>query len=929
MAPQQLSFEDVLWQAFDELRSSIDLSDYKNVVSGLIFLKYVDDAYQERRGALRDKLAADGIIGEQADELMESPYEYTAAGTFWIPPQARWGYLRERAKQPEIGKLIDRALDLIEHHNPILSGMLPKTHGWSGLDPGRLSELVDLISALSPITVWRREPEVYGRVYERLLGNFASKDRSSGEFYTPRSVARLLVEMIEPYSGRLYDPCCGSGGMFMQAKLLMEANDGHRDDPVAYGQELNHMARELAKVSLALYDTRADFSPCSGASFHEDVHADPKADYILANPPFNMSGWDRAQFRDDTRWEYGVPPVSNANFAWLQHIVSHLSPHGIAGVVLPNGSVSSQQPSEAEIRRRMIEADLIECIITLPGQLFYSTQIPVTLWFLNREKTPNGVRGGRDRRGETLFIDARRLGMLRDHTHRELTDDDVARITGTYEAWRGKAGADRYVDMPGFCASATIERIAKHRYMLMPGHYVGVEDVGEDNEPLDEKTICLTQGPDSRFRKERSTTSAQSAAAGSTRMTTLLGEVPSNWEYLTLGELCACGNGTIQTGPGGKQLHASDYALSGIPVVMPVNIGDNRIIAERITHIPRLDAERLARYRLRTGDIVHSRRGTVERRALVSDREEGWLCGTGSIRIRPGSAVNSKWLSYYLGHSRVRAWIVRHAVGTTMLHLNSSILSDLPVLVPPVNEQQAIAEMLGALDDKIEINERLHDLCHDQASALLTKVLDAAKSDGTLEQGHLGDVTTLNVRNVNPRTGTLKYLNVSAVGVGRAKEPTVMQWAAAPRRARRAVKDGDILWSTARPDRKSHCLVLDPDPDLVVSTAFAVLTPVSVGPSFLYAITEQPEFVDYLVSVANGAAYPTVRPERFLQAPLPLPSRDALTAFEESTMPLRRRAGAALNESRKLAALRDTLLPVLLTGELSVHDAEVLAGKAV
>lgn len=366
MAPQQLSFEDVLWQAFDELRSSMDLGDYKNVVSGLIFLKYVDDAYQERRGALRDKLEAHGIIGEQADELMESPDEYTAAGTFWIPPPARWGYLREHAKQPEIGKLIDRALDLIKHHNPILSGMLPKTHVWSGLDPGRLSEVVDLISALSPPAVWRRGPEVYGRVYERLLGNFASKDRSSGEFYTPCSVAQLLIEMIEPYSGRLYDPCCGSGGMFMHAKLLVEADGGHRNNLVAYGQEPNYVARELAKVSLALDDTRADLGTCSDASFHEDMRADLKADYILANPPFNMSGWDRAQFRDDACWEYGVPPVSNANFAWLQHIVSHLSPYGIAGVVLPNGSVSSQQPSEAEIRRRMIEADLIECIVALP-----------------------------------------------------------------------------------------------------------------------------------------------------------------------------------------------------------------------------------------------------------------------------------------------------------------------------------------------------------------------------------------------------------------------------------------------------------------------------------------------------------------------------------------------------------------------------------
>ena len=920
---EPLDLEDLLWKAAEMLRGSMDVSEYKHVVLSLIFLKYVGDTYEQRRETLRDELAAGGITGARADELLDSSDQYTAAGTFWVPPQARWGYLREHARDPEVGKLIDSALDLIELHNPVLRGMQSETHVRPTLDAGKLGELVDLISGMGgPVAARRRENDIYESAYQYLLGRFASRNTSGGAFYTPRSVVRLLVEMLEPYSGSVYDPCCGSGGLLIHADRFVKANDGHRDDIAAYGQELDNTAWQLAMMNLMLNGIEADLGPRSGSSFHQNMHPDLMADFIFANPPFNISGWDRDQFRDVAHWEYGIPPASNANFAWLQHIVSRLSPRGIAGVVLPNGSASSQQPGEARIRRRMIEADLIACIVALPGQLFYSTRIPVTLWFLKRDKAPNGVPHGRDRRGETLFIDARNFGVKRDRKRRKLTDEHVARISDTYHAWRGVPGTSTYVDVPDFCASVTIEAIAQQQHVLVPAYYVGAEDPGHD-EPLAGKTVRLTQGPGSGCQGEQAAWT-RSIGAEMSRMTGLLGTAPSNWEYLTLGELRKRGNGSIQAGQSGSQLHASDYVTAGIPIVMPANIGDNRISANSIARITQADAERLERYRLRAGDIVCSRRGTVDRRALVRDGEEGWLCGTGSIRIRPGSAVDSKWLSYYLGHPRVRAWMVRHAVGTTMPHLNSDILSALPVLVPPASEQQAIAKVLNSLDEKIRINERLHDQCHNQASALLIRLLDEAKSDGTLERGRLGDVGALNARNVTPGAGTLRYLNISAVGMGRADEPSVMRWAKAPRQARRGVKDGDILWSTVRPNRKAHCLVLDPAPDLVVSTAFAVLTPISVGPSFLYGMTEQSEFVDYLVSVAKGTPYPTVRPERFLHAPLPLPSRDKCASFEESTMPLRRRAIDALTESTKLAALRDTLLPPLLSGQLRGHDAELL-----
>jgi type I restriction enzyme M protein len=468
--------------------------EYKHVVLGLIFLKYVEDAFEERRAALRDELAAEGITGDAAEELLESRDEYTAEGVFWVPPEARWGFLRERAKQPEIGKLIDNAMDQIEIDNPSLRGVLPKTYARPSLDARRLGELVDLISGIGLGTAEHREKDVLGRVYEYFLGRFASSEgKGGGEFYTPRSVVRLLVEMIEPYSGRVYDPCCGSGGMFVQAERFVEAHGGRRNDIAVYGQELNDTTWRLAKMNLAIRGIEADLGPRWGDSFHEGLHPDLKADYILANPPFNISDWGGEQLRDDVRWKYGVPPASNANFAWLQHMVSHLSPRGVAGVVLANGSLSSHQSGEGNIRRRLVEADLVDCIVALPGQLFYTTQIPASLWFLSRDKNPSGVRSWRKRSGETLFINARKLGTMVSRVHRELDNEDIARIASTYHAWRGEPDAGQYVDVPGFCASATIEQIAEHHHVLTPSRYVGAVEENEDDEPLNQRIARLTR----------------------------------------------------------------------------------------------------------------------------------------------------------------------------------------------------------------------------------------------------------------------------------------------------------------------------------------------------------------------------------------------------------------------------------------------------
>ncbi|MFZ2057499.1 MAG: class I SAM-dependent DNA methyltransferase [Acidimicrobiales bacterium] len=489
---EPLGFEDTLWKAADKLRGSMDASEYKHVVLGLVFLKYIDDSFGERRAQLAADLAADGIIGEQAGDLLESRDEYTAEGVFWVPLEARWKHLQANAKQPDIGKLIDAAMDAVEVENPSLRGVLPKNFGRPSLDVRRLGELVDLIAGLGLGGAEHREKDLLGRVYEYFLGRFASQEgKSGGEFYTPRNVVKLLVEMIEPYKGRVYDPCCGSGGMFVQSEQFVEAHGGGRNDIAVYGQEMNDTTWRLAKMNLAIRGIESDLGPRWADTFHEDLHMDLKADFVLANPPFNVSDWGGDQLRDDPRWKYGVPPTGNANYAWLQHMASKLSPRGVAGILLANGSLSTQQSGEGDIRQRMVEGDLVECIVAMPSQLFYTTQIPVTLWFLDRDKTSRGSQRWRNRQGEVLFIDARKLGHLVDKTHRELTNEEIARIAGTYHAWRGEPSAGSYDDVAGFCACATAEQIAEHRFVLTPGRYVGAEDVEDDGEPIEEKLVRL------------------------------------------------------------------------------------------------------------------------------------------------------------------------------------------------------------------------------------------------------------------------------------------------------------------------------------------------------------------------------------------------------------------------------------------------------
>ncbi len=474
-----LGFESRLWATADALRNNMDAAEYKHVVLGLIFLKYISDAFEAKHAELEAQ-RADGADPEDADE-------YRAASIFWVPKEARWEHLKANAPQPRIGTFVDDAMSAIERDNPSLKGVLPKDYARPGLDKQRLGQLINLVSDIGLGSPADRARDVLGRVYEYFLAMFASAEgKKGGQFYTPSWVVRVLVEALAPYKGRVYDPCCGSGGMFVSSEKFIEAHSGKVGDISIYGQESNYTTWRLAKMNLAIRGIDAQIA--HGDTFHNDRHPDLKADYVLANPPFNDSDWRGELLKEDKRWVYGVPPAGNANFAWVQHFIYHLAPTGLAGFVLANGSMSSSQSGEGEIRQRMIEADIVDCMVALPGQLFYSTQIPVCLWFLTRNKKNGRFR---DRRGETLFIDARKMGTLTDRVHRELTDEDIAQIAGTYHAWRGDRGAGEYADVPGFCKAAKLDEIQKHGYVLTPGRYVGAEAVEDDGEPFEEKMARL------------------------------------------------------------------------------------------------------------------------------------------------------------------------------------------------------------------------------------------------------------------------------------------------------------------------------------------------------------------------------------------------------------------------------------------------------
>ncbi len=523
MSTAKIGFEETLWKAADKLRGSMDASEYKHVVLGLIFLKYISDKFEIKYNELVEEGAG----------FEEDRDEYTYENIFWVPKEARWEFIKNKAKDPKIGQYIDDAMIAIERENPTLKGVLDKRYARPEIDKRRLGELIDLISTIKLHS--NEEKDLLGRIYEYFLGQFASAEgKSGGEFYTPTSVVKTLVRMIEPYEGRIYDPCCGSGGMFVQSEKFVREHQGRIENLSIYGQELNSTTWKLCKMNLAIRGLEANLGPHHADTFHNDLHKNLKADHILANPPFNVSDWGGDRLKDDVRWKYGIPPEGNANFAWLQHILHHLAPNGIAGVVLANGALSSNTSNEGEIRKNILEADLVDAIVALPDKLFYSTSIPVSLWILNRNKKNNPKY--RNREHEVLFIDARKLGTMVDRRHRELSEEDINKIADTYHKWRNKSSSQFtidssqlknkssyskesqeslpmvaesdeaygvYEDIKGFCYSATLEEIREHEYVLTPGRYVGIEEEEDDGIPFEEKMENLTSELSELFAKSR------------------------------------------------------------------------------------------------------------------------------------------------------------------------------------------------------------------------------------------------------------------------------------------------------------------------------------------------------------------------------------------------------------------------------------------
>lgn len=479
-------FEESLWDSANKLRGSVESSEYKHVVLSLIFLKFVSDKFEERRAEL---------IAEGKEEYTDLVEFYTMNNVFYLPESSRWSYIQQHAKQGDIALKIDTALKDVEKKNKSLKGALPDNYfSRLGLDSSKLSALIDAINNID--TVQDKKEDVVGRVYEYFLGKFAaSEGKLGGEFYTPKCVVNLIAEMIEPFKGKIYDPCCGSGGMFVQSLKFVQSHHGNTKDISVYGQEFTATTYKLAKMNLAVRGLSANLGEVPADTFFKDQHQDLKADYIMANPPFNMKDWRASdELTNDSRWNgYETPPTGNANYAWILHMVSKLSQRGVAGFVLANGSMSTNTSGEGAIRQKLVENDLVDCMIALPGQLFYTTQIPVCLWFLTKNKKEDSERGFRNREGETLFIDARKIGSMISRTQKELTEEDIAAIAQTYHAWRGEKEAGDYEDQPGYCKSAMLEEITKHDYVLTPGRYVGAAPLEDDGIPFETKMSELTK----------------------------------------------------------------------------------------------------------------------------------------------------------------------------------------------------------------------------------------------------------------------------------------------------------------------------------------------------------------------------------------------------------------------------------------------------
>lgn len=691
------SLEQRLWEAADALRGNQEPSEYKHVVLGLVFLKYISDRfearYREILAALSDPASEEYIANtERRERFLEDRDEYRSHNVFWVPSEARWEAVQAKAKLPEIGQIIDTAMDLIEKENPSVRGVLPRNYGREGLDKGRLGQLVDLIGSIGfTETDDHGSDDVLGRVYEYFLGQFAGKEtgKDAGAFYTPRSVVKTLVEMLEPYEGRVYDPACGSGGMFVQSAEFVKAHGGKRTDISVYGQEFTDTTWKLAKMNLSLRGIEADLGDRSADSFSQDLHPDLRADFVIANPPFNVSNWWDAKLQDDPRWAYGTPPANNANFAWVQHFIHHLSPRGTAGFVLANGSLSGSG-AEGEIRRKLIDDDLVDCVVALPDRLFFNTAIPVCLWFVSKGRHGNGHR---KRAGEVLLIDARKLGRMENRRLRVLDDVDIAQIAETYHRWRSVDPDEPYHDVDGFARVATVDEIAAQGYVLAPSRYVGLGEVSGDPNAPESVAERVTHVAAAR-KLLADSAAAQSAASIALEQLTEPLEF-TGWHEVQIRDVAkVVGGGTPPSRDEGN--------FGGeVPWITPKDM---------TTHQGRYIAAG-ARFLTEDGLANSSAkllpRGTV----LVSTRAPIGLVAIASRPLSTNQGIRSLVFDesqdpvywYYLLRGSTAA-LDAHANGSTFREISGGSLGKLTFTVPSLEGQHRIAELLGRLDRLVEHN---------------------------------------------------------------------------------------------------------------------------------------------------------------------------------------------------------------------------------
>lgn len=701
-----LGFEQTLWQAADKLRNNMDAAEYKHVVLGLIFLKYISDAFFEKHEELLNQ------VQDGADP--EDPDEYRGDNIFWVPPEARWQHLQDNAKQPTIGKLVDDAMRAIERENPTLKNVLPKDYARPALDKQRLGELIDLIGTIGLGSKENQAQDVLGRVYEYFLAQFAlAEGRNAGQFFTPQSVVRLLVAMLAPYKGRVLDPCCGSGGMFVQSEDFIEAHGGRVGDISVYGQESNATTWRLAKMNLAIRRIDANLGETWADSFRKDQHRDLKADYVLANPPFNDSDWGGQALREDVRWKFGAPPVGNANFAWVQHFIHHLSPTGMAGFVLANGSMWSQQSGEGEIRKAIIEGDLVDCIVALPGQLFYSTPTSVCLWFLARDRANGrGARGRRlrSREHQTLFIDARKLGRMADRSHRELAESDVARIVSVYHRWRGDADGE-YEDVAGFCKSATTEEIAAHGYVLSPSSYVGTEPIQEESRSFDTWFGPLVEVLEKKFSERAMIEARIRSSLHHLARKGVAASTVSGWREVPLRD---CGR---WLSGGTPSTSVPEYWGGDIPWITASSLHNFRISdsERKLTELGLANGSRL----VPAGTVIFVVRGmSLKQTFRVGIAIRPVAFGQDCKAICPHPDVDPLFLAYSLRAKAAEILGLVDEAGHGTGRLATGVLGRLTLQVPTIEEQRAISSVLGALEEHLEVNRQMSDMADCMAQAL-------------------------------------------------------------------------------------------------------------------------------------------------------------------------------------------------------------------